>query len=237
MPMSRIATVARGVGALAALLFVGGPLAIQLGAIAPLSGFYAFGLGGLLGLVAFALGVVGLLRTRRSSGRAGRDRAWVGTALGGAILAIFLGTAAGAPDVPPIHDITTDPDDAPMFTTSPADRPAAYPADNASLQREAYPDLASIHLDTPPAESVERVAAAFEELGFEVTRRDPEAGAVEGNETSRIFRFVDDVVARIRPDADGSGSVVDIRSRSRVGQSDLGANADRIRRIRDALGG
>ena len=55
MPMSRIASLARGVGALAALLFVGGPLAIQVGLLAPLTGFYAFMLGALLG------GIVGAI--------------------------------------------------------------------------------------------------------------------------------------------------------------------------------
>lgn len=237
MTVSRVASAARGVGALAALLFVGGPLAIHLGLIAPLFGFYAFGLGGLLGGIAFLLGVAGLLRTRAGSGREGRDRAIVGVGIGAAIVAVFVGAVVSAPQVPQIHDITTNPGDPPMFTTAPPGRPAAYPSENADLQREAYPDVAPIRVETPPAETVERVAEIFESFGWEVTLRDPEGGTLEGNETSRIFRFVDDVVVRVRPSPLGSGSVVDVRSRSRVGRSDLGANAARIRRLRDALHG
>lgn len=233
MHVSRIASAARGIGALAALLFVGGPLAIQLGLIAPLSGFYGFGLGGLLGGVAFVLGAVGLLRTRPGSGREGRGRAMVGLGVGAAIMAVFVGAIVSAPRVPPIHDITTNPDDPPMFETAPEGRPAAYPSENADLQREAYPDLAPIRVDTPPVETVRRLEEIFDSFGWEVTLRDETAGAVEGNETSRIFRFVDDVVVRVRPA--GDGCVVDVRSRSRVGRSDLGANAARIRRLRDAL--
>jgi len=233
MTPSRLATAARGVAALAALLFVGGPLAIQIGLIAPIAGFTGFGVGGLLGGVALVLGVAGLLRTRPGSGRSGRDRALVGLGVGAAIVAVFVGAIVSAPDVPRIHDITTNPDDPPMFTTAPEGRPAAYPSGNASLQREAYPDLAPIRVDSPPAETVDRIAGIFESFGWKLTLRDEEAGAVEGNETSRIFRFVDDVVVRVRPS--GDGSIVDIRSRSRVGESDLGANAARIRRLRDAL--
>jgi uncharacterized protein (DUF1499 family) len=63
--------------------------------------------------------------------------------------------------------------------------------------------------------------------GWIVTNADLDSGRIEATATSRIFHFVDDVVIRVRPD--GAGSRVDLRSRSRVGQSDLGANAERIR--------
>ena len=162
------------------------------------------------------------------------ERAIVGVGLGAAILAVVAVTASQSGDVPAIHDITTDHDDPPMFSTAPPGRPAEVPAENAALQREAYPDLGPIELATPPAATVERVAQVCESLGWEVTRKDPAAGIVEANETSAIFRFVDDVVVRVRPGAQG-GSIVDVRSRSRVGQSDLGANAARIRRLSAAL--
>ena len=61
---------------------------------------------------------------------------------------------------------------------------------------------------------------------WEVTHADAESGRIEATATSRVFHFVDDIVIRVRPD--GAGSRVDLRSRSRVGQSDLGANAKRI---------
>jgi uncharacterized protein (DUF1499 family) len=241
MTMSRVATTARGLGALAALLFVGGPLAIQLGLIAPLAGFTAFGLGGLLGLIALVVGIIGLLRTRAASGRGGRSRAWVGTLLGAAIVVVFAGTVATRPQVPPINDITTSPDDPPQYVAAKEQAPnqgrdMGYPADFASQQRAAYPDLAPIRVSSDPAAAVARVAEAAQELGWEVTLRDASGGRVEAMETSRIFRFVDDVTVRVRPAEDGTGSIVDVRSKSRDGRSDLGANAARIRELRDALG-
>ena len=60
-----------------------------------------------------------------------------------------------------------------------------------------------------------------------------ELGRVEGTHTSLWYGFKDDVIARVRPD--GSGSRVDLRSVSRVGGSDLGANCARVTRIVDHL--
>jgi len=75
--------------------------------------------------------------------------------------------------------------------------------------------------------------AAAEALGLEIVREDPSARVIEATDTTRIFRFVDDVAIRVRPDGDGSR--VDVRSRSRDGKGDLGANAARIRAFGDEL--
>ena len=72
-------------------------------------------------------------------------------------------------------------------------------------------------------------------LGFQVHALDLDAGRIEASDSTWIFGFVDDVVVRVRP-APG-GSRLDIRSKSRDGKGDLGANAARIRRLRDALSG
>jgi fatty-acyl-CoA synthase len=71
---------------------------------------------------------------------------------------------------------------------------------------------------------------------LDVVNADPEALRIEAVATTFWFGFKDDVVVRVRPGAAG-GSRVDVRSVSRVGQSDLGANAARIRRILDGLQG
>jgi len=71
------------------------------------------------------------------------------------------------------------------------------------------------------------------QAGAPPNRADPAAGTIEATDTSRIFRFVDDIVVRIRPEAEGAR--IDVRSKSREGKGDLGANAARIRRLRDAL--
>ena len=61
-------------------------------------------------------------------------------------------------------------------------------------------------------------------------------GRIEASDRTLVFRFVDDVVIRLRP-ARGGGTQLDVRSKSRDGRGDLGANAGRIRAFRDALGG
>jgi uncharacterized protein (DUF1499 family) len=65
-------------------------------------------------------------------------------------------------------------------------------------------------------------------MGLEVVHVDEQAGIVEATATTFWFGFKDDVVVRVRPAASGVGSLVDVRSVSRVGVSDLGANARRI---------
>ena len=64
-------------------------------------------------------------------------------------------------------------------------------------------------------------------MGWQVAATDTAAGRLEATHTTRWFGFKDDVIVRIRPE--GTGSRVDVRSVSRVGLSDLGANAERIR--------
>jgi uncharacterized protein (DUF1499 family) len=80
---------------------------------------------------------------------------------------------------------------------------------------------------------LQRIRQAAEGLGWEVVSVEPAIGRLEASTRSAIFRFVDDVVVRVRPE--GTGSIVDVRSRSRVGRGDLGANARHIRSLLAAL--
>lgn len=227
------------IAALAAALL--GPLAVQLGVASPFSGFRIFLLVVPGTVIALVLGAIGLLRTRPGSGRNGRQRAWVGTGIG-VVLFLFLGVVAGSGrGVPAIHDITTNIDDPPVF--SDAVRNAAgringvdYPdgGDEVSRQqREHYPDVKPIQLPVPPDQALARARRAAGELGWTVTRVDESARVLEAYDVTLVFQFIDDVVVRVRPL--GTGSVVDVRSNSRVGGSDIGANAARIRAFRDAL--
>jgi uncharacterized protein (DUF1499 family) len=109
----------------------------------------------------------------------------------------------------------------------------SYPADFATQAREAYPDLAPIELTAAPAEALRHAERAAEALGWEVTAVRADVGELEAKEVSALFEFVDDVAIRVLPN--GTGSRVDVRSKSRDGKSDLGANAARIRRFRDEL--
>ncbi|MDP5071027.1 MAG: DUF1499 domain-containing protein [Congregibacter sp.] len=96
-------------------------------------------------------------------------------------------------------------------------------------QREAYPDLRTLESPRSYTNSYNLALTTARELGWEIVREDPNAGFIEAVDTTAIMRFKDDVVIRVRSNADGS--LVDLRSVSRVGVSDLGANAQRIRRF------
>jgi len=221
---------------------IAGPAAAQFVMLKPFQGFLlcmaGFVLGGLLALLC---GIVGLLSTRPSSGRSGRGRAWFGVFVGLVLLGTlgFFATRSG--NVPLIHDITTNPDDPPPFTKAAlkpdnVGRNMTYPEgapDAAKQQRDAYPDLQPLVLGAPPAEVFKQAKAAAQSLGWIITSEDPDSGLFEAEDISHLFRFVDDIVVRVRPK--DAGSVVDVRSLSRVGKGDTGVNAARIRKFLASL--
>src|SRR5262249_33122589 len=140
-----------------------------------------------------------------------------------------------AETLPRIHDISTDTDNPPVFVAALPAR-AAEKANTvvyegpelASQQKRASPDLVPLKASLPQGEAFKRALDAATAMpGWTVVASDPATGRIEANETSRWFRFVDDVAIRVAPD--GSGSRIDIRSESRQGRSDFGVNARRIR--------
>jgi uncharacterized protein (DUF1499 family) len=185
----------------------------------------AAGLGALMLLVSFVIPAL-------------RRHLWV------PIASLILAVAAVLPPmmmldkakrVPMIHDVSTDLADPPAFVALLAARKAApngaaYGGPQvAEQQRKGYPDIKTIVVKTPPAETMQKAIDAARSLGWQVAASDSASGRLEATETTAFFGFKDDVVVRIRPE--GTGSRVDVRSVSRVGLSDLGANADRIRRF------
>jgi uncharacterized protein (DUF1499 family) len=188
---------------------------------------------GLVGLVALALA----LRER-----AGRQALLGVTALVLALAAVAVpwGFRRAASRVPPIHDLTTDLENPPRFVAVLARRAhapntAEHPGPVvAAQQRAAYPDLAPLRLAAPPARVFERAVAVARGLGWEIVATVPSEGRLEATDTTPWFGFKDDVVVRVAPS--GAGTQVDVRSVSRVGRSDLGVNARRIRTFLDRLG-
>ena len=153
------------------------------------------------------------------------------------LIALVLGLASLYPPlaflkqaraVPPINDISTDTANPPRYMTF----ARAYPgAEFARQQRAAYPDLAPLMLPLPPREAFGRALRAAEAMGWEVVGRDAAAGTIEAVDTTKWFGFKDDIAIRVSAADAGSPhlSRVDVRSKSRVGRSDLGTNAQRIR--------
>jgi uncharacterized protein (DUF1499 family) len=163
----------------------------------------------------------------------------VALVLAGTAFALPLRFALRAKRVPAIHDITTDTQDPPQFVAvlplrAGADNPATYGGDSvAALQRQGYPDIRSLHLEAPPATAFARALSTATAMGLDIVAADSAAGRIEATATTRWFGFKDDVVVRIRPEA--GGSRVDVRSVSRVGRSDIGTNAARVREFLSRL--
>jgi uncharacterized protein (DUF1499 family) len=103
----------------------------------------------------------------------------------------------------------------------------------AAQQQKAYADLKPLVIAAPPREAMQRALDAARDMGWEVRASDTASGRIEATATTRWFGFKDDVIVRIRPE--GAGSRVDARSVSRVGASDVGANAKRIREFLSRL--
>jgi len=86
-----------------------------------------------------------------------------------------------------------------------------------------------LRLELPPAQAFERAEGAARAMGWQIVTVDPDALRIEATDTTLMFGFKDDIVIRVRPQA--QGSVVDVRSLSRIGGSDIGTNARRVRAI------
>ena len=225
-------------GALALALLAGGALLLSaaggwLGLWTFRTGFTVLRYGAWVALASLVLGLLAL------AFGPGRGRALVAILI--AAIGVWLPWSwqTQARSVPPIHDISTDLDDPPAFVAvaplrADAPNPVAYAgAETASLQRQAYPDIQTRRLELPAAEAFAAAEEAARDLGWTIVAAVPGEGRLEASDTTFWFRFTDDIVVRVRPE--GSGSRVDVRSKSRVGRSDVGTNAARIRRFLSRL--
>lgn len=141
-----------------------------------------------------------------------------------------------ATKVPEIHDITTDPFDPPVFDVvvqlrQDAPNSLVYEYQGsaeklANLQHVAYPDLKPLASTLSVPQAVERSINILRSQGLDIVNVDVEKGMIEATATSFWYGFKDDLVVRIQ--ANEQGSRIDLRSVSRVGRSDIGANAARI---------
>lgn len=195
--------------------------------------FRLFMIGGGLGAIAFLLSLASLVTRRRSSART--VVSIIALVVGAAVAGTFARWLITARTVPSIHDITTDTDDPPQFVAilplrANAKNSAVYGGPSvAAKQRLGYPDIQPIVLNVSAAEAFDRALTASHRMGWEVIAADSTTGRIEATATTRWFRFKDDIVVRVRPM--GAGSRVDVRSESRIGGSDVGTNAARIRQF------
>jgi uncharacterized protein (DUF1499 family) len=225
-------------------LAVAGWLVAALGLLAtrgfgrpPATGLAVSGAGLLLAIVGAVLAGAAFVSIWRS-GAPGLGRAAAGLLLSACLLAwpaFLLGRAVA---LPLVNDVTTDPDDPPSFGRSRAAleaRGGMQPPEGLGGDGTAgasYGDLQPVLLEVTAAEAFEAARKTVAALGWRVVEQVPPGGRtgtgrIDAVATSALYRFADDITIRIRPSA--GETRVDIRSRSRVGRHDLGANAARIR--------
>lgn len=194
-------------------------------------------------LLALLFGMAGLWKLWNEGAKAG-GASLRGMAMASLTLAPFAVAGALLAVTPALSDITTDLADPPAFPIGarvilPVNFQSRTPQAVADvMQAQAYPDLASRILAVPPAEALDAVNAAAKALGWTPTANagslDSPKGALRAFEAhSFVFGFTDDVVVRLR--GEGERLVLDVRSASRFGGADLGANARRIRAFQLAL--
>lgn len=194
--------------------------------------------------VGLAGGIISLLALLTMFTRPGRRVvqaffAGVGLLIGAASFGLPWALLQQAHSVPPIHDITTDTVQPPIFhAILPLRRDAPNSAVYGGLaiareQRQAYPDIKPLQFQVSPKRAFAAALKVAKDMGWRIVAAVPQAQRIEATATTSWFGFKDDIVIRIR--AAEPGARVDIRSVSRVGVSDLGKNAERIRQFRDRL--
>lgn len=215
---------------------------------------------GLTGLRwSFYMAVAGILLgllfgwlNRRNGVSGNRALHWAGMLIALLYSGYILNFVVTAKSLPAIHDVSTDLADPPAFTQLALrkDNLDNIPGDQDDdmkrmspeqrwvlLHQKAYGDIRSVRIEENVAQVIAKAERLAKARKWDIAISDPVSGHLEATETSRFFGFKDDIVLRVKPAQTGSGSIVDMRSVSRVGQSDLGVNAKRIRSFLADLSG
>lgn len=240
----RLSSFARLLAIAAVALGLGAGLLAWTGVLAPIQGFTGFTFGVMLAAAALVVSLIALCvhAVKKSAALRQIGFAWLLAAPLVGYAAFFISQSG---KVPALHDITTDLANPPQFSVlklredlnkvvpdrGRADLKSLTPEQRrAKLHAEAYADLKPVSIAKPVGEVTDQLASQAKARGWDVALADRSAGRVEATERVSLFRFADDIVFRIRADpANPARSIVDARSVSRVGVSDVGVNARRIR--------
>ncbi len=240
-PISKIALLGLAVGICAVI-------AAMLAGVGTRAGWWGYRTGfGILqpaawsGLGGAAVALIGCFMASRP-GRRGLSYAAVGLVAGLLAYAVPAGGLNKARTVPKIHDITTDTVNPPAFVAALEARKQAKATNKAvhegpsiaAQQRKAYPDIRPVKRAETADRLYDRALATVRALGWRILATDKPSGRIEATDRTLWFGFTDDIVIRIAADSAGT-SRLDIRSVSRVGRSDAGTNAARIRRFIGAI--
>ncbi|MCA3596364.1 MAG: DUF1499 domain-containing protein [Methylobacterium sp.] len=232
------------------LAFVAVPLALlaillaRSGQVDPAQALVLIGLAAFLAMLALAVAGVGAIDMWRN-GRTGLFRLFRSIFLALAVLGGPAFLAIEARRLPLLNDITTDLDDPPEFSRSSvalAARKGHVPPVRDPRERErqrpAYPDIRPLVLDMEADQAFRLVREAVQKLRWRIIEQSAPGGRsgqgrIEAIAETTLLRFQDDITIRFRPSP--AGTRVDIRSASRIGRHDFGANAKRIRRLAEEI--
>jgi uncharacterized protein (DUF1499 family) len=201
-------------------------------------GFWPFTIGFLFlavalicSVVTLILAVYALIKGRGKS--VPRGGLWLGLLCVAAFLGWLGSWVSKGSSAPLIHDITTDTAHPPAFSKLELRKDNLAGVKSVDEWRQlhagAYSDIKPITLASPPAQIIAKAQTLIKARGWEIAL--VTADRIEATETVSAFRFKDDVVITATPSADSKGSIVNIRSVSRVGQGDLGVNGARVRAL------
>ena len=224
-----IGIVSAGTGVVLVIIALAGARA---GVLPPLPAFGVFGIGMLALVVCIFVTIIGLVLSKGTGGATSAVRAWSALTVAVLAMAVIASQQPESSGSSPIHDITTDIGNPPSFEAilslrKDAPNPPEYAGKEAAeIQKAIYPDIVTLTVEKPTDEVFMAAEKVARDLGWEIIRADPDSGQIEATATTYWFRFKDDVVIRLTPR--GTESYVDIRSKSRIGQGDMGANAGRI---------
>lgn len=212
-------------------------------------GFLLLALASLFGALTLVAGITGFVlvfirRKRLPASNRARIH-WmdvVGFFLGLMVFAFVSQLFLNALKHPLLYDISTDLEDLPNFSGTivelrgGASNSLAFTEQAKRLHRESHPDLDTLEIrDRSNIEIFKTALSIARDMQWEIVTENSEIGRFEAVDTTFWFRFKDDVVVRVREISNGSGSLVDVRSTSRVGVSDVGTNAQRIRRFLEEI--
>lgn len=218
--------IARATIAAAVLVLLAGPL-IKFSILPWQAGLGMFVIAAILAGIGGLISLFGLLKRR------GGLIVVIAAAAGVAAFAVPTAIIAMGSSLPPINDITTDTASPPQFiaitaNTRGADAvPLSYNPGFAAQQVAAYPAVKPLIIALPPAEAFPKLLEAARAMDWAIVASDAATGRIEATATVPWWGFKDDIVVVATPD--GTGTRVDVRSKSRVGESDVGVNAERIK--------
>lgn len=236
----KIALLVAILGAICAgLILFGG----RLGLWQPITGFGLYrSYFNPLAMIVAAAGLIALVIHALRKERGGMVAGGIATVVGLALLApMVASTINPAPRAAPIHDISTDTVNPPLFEVIDETREGARNTldyggpELAEAQAKAYPDIAPLETDLPAEAAFLRALEVAQDMGWDIVASDAGRLRFEAIARTAVFYFADDVVVVVTPQGDGSR--VDMRGVSRVGRSDQGVNAARIRDFQERFGG